>query len=92
MPNILLLSIETAKRDLMSKPLLYCIICGKPRVKGDYKSRWCCSEECYNKYGWNYCLICGKKLNEQSFSNVKCSRECYNKKLIELLRKFNELT
>jgi predicted nucleic acid-binding Zn ribbon protein len=71
----------------MSEPLIYCATCGKPRVKGDFDSWYCCSEECDNKYGWNYCIICGKKTND---GNASCSKECLEKNIEDLWKKLNE--
>jgi predicted nucleic acid-binding Zn ribbon protein len=84
MTNILLLSIETAKRDLMPEPLIYCANCGKPRVKGDYKRCCWCSQECYESFKRNYCIVCGKKINNNDFI---CSQECKDKNVDELWKK-----
>jgi hypothetical protein len=93
MTNILQLSIETAKRDLMSESLLYCGTCGKPRVKGDYNSKCWCSYECrktYRKtYEFNYCLICGEKIDKLYYGYIRCSQECLNKNMGELWKKIN---
>jgi hypothetical protein len=92
MTNILQLSIETAKRDLMTpKSLLYCCYCSKPRIKGDYNSRSYCSYECHKIWKWNYCVICGKKINKL-FNNyyARCSQECFDKDVTDLWKKLND--
>jgi hypothetical protein len=71
----------------MSESLIYCRNCDKPRVKGDYKSKYECSKECNNKYGWNYCVICGKKTND---GYTRCSKECFDKDIEELWKKIND--
>jgi hypothetical protein len=91
MHNILQLSIETAKRDLIPEPLLYCITCSKPRVKGDYQSCYYCSESCSTNEKFNYCIICNKKLNEQySRDYPACSIKCYSNDVFKLWNKIND--
>jgi predicted nucleic acid-binding Zn ribbon protein len=78
---------QPVKEKSTPKPLLYCCVCGKPRVKGDIKLRYDCSKECSKKCRYNYCIICGKKTTN---GYTRCSEECYDENLKELWKKLND--